>query len=167
MSNKVEYRTFETANNVNAILKTTFKADRKLWRSLKGKYSDEEGFEMAYDISNSYSESNLGPLVKSNVTATNINWTGDVSKVKIRRINGPLYYIQIWLCIIIASIIFLSSLIKYFETGEFQKNEFHIILLICVIYALLIELWSINAFNKLTHEIIDLLNNNGVETEKL
>jgi hypothetical protein len=160
---KIEYRAIDTANNVNKILKSTLKTN-PYFHSLTSEYAEHGGFKIYKSLTrNSY----FGPFIKAHTTVTNINWTGTASKVKMQRVNGSSYHIQLGICIIIIGVIFMLGVKEYMDTGKLLVFDLHVVPLYCIIYILLLELRAITAFKKLSRNIIRLIENEGIEVTKL
>jgi len=168
LSNKIEYRAFDKANNINAILKSVVKEKSfGNWLPISGNYSDDGGFEIYKSFTSTYSTPYLGPFIKAHTTVVNTNWAKTTSKIIIKRINGASYYTHFFICIIIIALIFIKSLTNYINKSEFLEFEWHITPLFCGIYMLLVELWAMSSFNTISNRIIELVNTDGIEVKKL
>lgn len=164
MSKKYSYRAFASANQINSIFKTTIPSKSNTNTSwLYGKYSDEGGFELTDE---SIHET-ASIFMKANVTASNINWLGDVSKVIIRRVNGTNYYIYIFIAACIGVFFFTKSILHFIENGKLLDLLQQVAPIICAIIIYIIELWAKIAFKDLSDNIITMLNKNDIETEKM
>ncbi|MGV6831386.1 MAG: hypothetical protein ACWA5P_07490 [bacterium] len=163
MSQSYSYRVHEKSDVVNGTLKKIVES-KSIW--LNGFPSDKGGFDITLGH-RSNGIGIIGPLVKAHSFAVTTDFTGIISKLRIKEIRGSSYYTQLYMAIAIGIIIFFRSLITFISSGELLELNLHAIPLLCVIYILILELWVMTSFKRLVKKIIHYLEDEGLNIEEL
>ncbi len=168
MPKKVEYRAFESANNLNEFFNAIINSEySNELLTLAGKHSKKHGFVIYNDRSTNLLNFSFGSFMMARVITVNTNWSATASKISFLPNKGNFYFFQFYLAILIAGGIFFEEIKELVFYEKSLNYERYIIPLACIIYILLLQLWSIHAFHNLVNRIINILTSEGIDTEKL
>jgi hypothetical protein len=160
----VEYRIKDGANRLNEIIRTEI--NRKTFNkknNISGEYSDDGGFDLYNTISMLYKGPNLGPLVKLNLKAVNIDSDGTESKMILKRKNELTYHIHFGFAVFFITLTIIIAVYQTFSNGFNESLMIFVLPIFGLIYILLIELFAHSTISNLIKRIEKIMKAKNIE----